>query len=864
MNKKQLLFGEESRKKLVNGVEQISKAVKTTLGPKGRLVMLDKEYGGPTITKDGVSVAKEIVLEDPFENMGAQVLKEVASKTNDVAGDGPQPLYAKVLTPNGFVEIGTLKAGDEICGISGNVQKVVNTFDKGMKDLYRVCFNRDSDFVECSNDHLWTVYEGKNGKCSTLTTAKLIEEMNNGKTFYTPNTKSFFNEKNVSIDPFTLGVIIGDGSFTKSMDTVEICIGKKKKSKIIPNLKLPDGIETHISENPEKNAYRIKLVGRTNEGKTMVDFLKDLNLYGCNSADKFIPKDYLINSIKNREELLKGLSCTDGYINKRGLLEYSTISNQLKNDIKFLMKSLGYSVYTYSPKRKGGYSDTEVYRIYQLKGYKYGQKITSIKKSDHQEHMMCIKVSNKDELYITDNFIATHNTTTATVLAYAMVKEGMKAVAYGCAPIELKRGMDKALEYALKEIEKIAKPVSTDEVINVASISANNDRELGKILADAFEKVGKDGVITVEESRTMETTTDFVEGMQFDSGYISPNFVTDKERMTCDYDNPYILLYNGRLSAAQPMLPLLEKIAQAGAPLIILCDDLDGEAMATLAINTMRGALKVCAVKAPGIGQARSDMMEDISILTNGKIVNVELGDKLENLELEDLGRAKSIKITKSSTTIVSGDEKSEALDERIKEIEGRIENAESESEKLTLKKRLAKLTGGVAVIKVGASTELEMKEKKLRVEDTLAATRAALEEGIVPGGGKTLIEVLTALEKVDLEAEGFTDGEIVGFNIIKNSLKEPIKQIAENAGENGDIIVEEAKKAKKGFGFDAYALEWKNLVEAGIIDPAKVTKTALKNAVSVVGLLLTTECIITDKEEENVINLDQRTTPMY
>lgn len=524
---KQLLFSEDARKKLLSGVEQISKAVKTTLGPCGRMVMLDKKYGAPTITKDGVSVAKEIELEDPYENMGAQFVREVASKTNDDAGDG---------------------------------------------------------------------------------------------------------------------------------------------------------------------------------------------------------------------------------------------------------------------------------------------------------------------------------TTTATVLSYALVREGVKSVAAGMRPIEIKRGIDKAVKIAVDEIKKNAKPVKgADDITNIATISANNDAEIGKMLADAIEKVGKDGVITVEESKNMDMTVDTVEGMQFDRGYISSYFVTDRERMEADFDDAYILIYDKKISAMKDLLPILEKVANAGRSLVIICEDVDGEALTTLVLNTIRGTIRVCAVKAPGFGDRRKDMLQDIAILTGGTVVSEEVGLKLESCGTEVLGQAKSIKIDKDNTTIVGGAGNPKAIKDRVAEIKTAIDKSTSSYDKEQLQKRLAKLAGGVAVINVGANTETEMKEKKFRVEDTIAATRAALEEGIVSGGGLALIDAAKALN--DIPAD-LTEDEKVGYKIVRRALEEPIRQIAENAGLDGSVIAERAKNEKKGVGYNARTGEWVNMLEAGIIDPAKVTCSALKNAASVAGTLLTTECAITDIPE--------------
>ena len=524
---KQLVYSEDARKKMLSGVEQIARAVKVTLGPCGRLVMLDKKYGAPTITKDGVSVAKEIELKDPFENMGAQLVREVSSKTNDVAGDG---------------------------------------------------------------------------------------------------------------------------------------------------------------------------------------------------------------------------------------------------------------------------------------------------------------------------------TTTATVLAYAIVREGLKAVSAGMTPIEIKRGIDKATAIAVEEVKKNSRAVKGNEdITHVATISANNDPEIGKILADAIEKVGKDGVITVEESKNMDTTVKTVEGMQFDRGYISSYFVNDRERMEVNYNDAYVLIYDEKISTMKDLLPVLEKVAQTGKPLIIISEDLDGEALATLVVNSIRGTLKCCAVKAPGFGDRRKEMLQDIAILTGGKVITKDLGLKLESTELADLGQVKSVKIDKDNTTLVDGAGDKKAIADRVAEIKNQIEKSTSDYDKEKLKERLAKLSGGVAVINIGAITETEMKEKKFRVEDTLAATRAALEEGIVSGGGLALIE---ASKVLDAEKENLTGDEKVGFQIIKRALEEPIRQIAENAGVDGAVIADKAKAEKKGVGYNAATGEWVNMMEAGIIDPAKVTRCALQNAASVAGMLLTTECAITDIPE--------------
>lgn len=439
-------------------------------------------------------------------------------------------------------------------------------------------------------------------------------------------------------------------------------------------------------------------------------------------------------------------------------------------------------------------------------------------------------------------------TTTATVLAYALVREGLKSVAAGMTPIELKRGMDKAVKATIEEIKKNSKPVKgADDITHIATISANNDAEIGKMLADAIEKVGKDGVITVEESKNMETTVDTVEGMQFDRGYVSSYFVNDRERMESNFEEPYILIHDKKISTMKDLMPILEKVVNEGRSLVIIAEDVDGEALTTLVLNSIRGTIKVCAVKAPGFGDRRKDMLQDIAILTGGQVISEEVGIKLENADVSMLGKAKSIKIDKDNTTIVGGAGTKKAISERVSEIKSQIEKTTSSYDKEQLQKRLAKLAGGVAVINVGATTETEMKEKKFRVEDTIAATRAALEEGIVSGGGLALVDASRVLENIP---SNLTEDEKVGYKIVKRALEEPIRQIADNAGVDGAVVADRAKNEKKGIGYNAYTGEWVNMLEAGIIDPAKVTCCALQNAASIAGTMLTTEYAITDIPE--------------
>ncbi len=443
--------------------------------------------------------------------------------------------------------------------------------------------------------------------------------------------------------------------------------------------------------------------------------------------------------------------------------------------------------------------------------------------------------------------VAGDGTTTATLLAQAIYREGVKAVAAGSNPMDVKRGIDKAVEIVVKELGKMSKPTKDQkEIAQVGTISANNDETIGNIIAGAMDKVGKEGVITVEEAKGLETELEIVEGMQFDRGYLSPYFVTNPDKMIVSLEDALILIYEKKISGMKDLLPILEQIAKMGRPLLIIAEDIEGEALATLVVNKIRGTLHVAAVKAPGFGDRRKAMLEDIAILTGGKMISEDMGYKLENVKLEDLGRAKKITIDKDNTTIIDGAGKRAELEGRVKQIRAQIEETTSDYDREKLQERLAKLVGGVAVIKVGAATETEMKEKKARVEDALHATRAAVEEGIVPGGGVAYLRTLPALVKLTLEGD-----EQIGVNIVKKAIEEPIKMIAANAGLEGSIVVEKVKEKKGSYGFNARTDEYEDMIAAGVIDPTKVTRFALQNAASVAALLLTTQCMIADKPEE-------------
>jgi len=445
--------------------------------------------------------------------------------------------------------------------------------------------------------------------------------------------------------------------------------------------------------------------------------------------------------------------------------------------------------------------------------------------------------------------VAGDGTTTATVLAQAIFREGVKTVAAGASPMALKRGIDKAVERVVQEIHKLSKPIKGEAIAQVGTISANGDATIGQLIAEAMDKVGKDGVITVEESRTLETTLDVVEGMRFDRGYLSPYFVTDPERMEAVLEDALILIHEKKISSMKDLLPLLEQVARQGKPLLIIAEDVEGEALATLVVNRLRGTLQVCGVKAPGFGDRRKAMLQDIAILTGGKAITEDLGIKLESIQIQDLGRAKKVVVDKDNTTIVEGAGKSSEIEGRVKQIRAQIEDTTSDYDREKLQERLAKLVGGVAVIKVGAATETELKEKKARVEDAMHATKAAVEEGIVPGGGVAFIRAQKALDGLNLD----NDDEMIGVGIVRRALEEPLRQIVANAGWEGAVVVDKVKSDKSAnFGFNAETEEYGDLMKMGVVDPTKVTRSALQNASSIAGLLLTTEAIVSEIPEEH------------
>ncbi len=909
-NHQEVVFGEKAHEELLKGATVLAKAVRSTMGPGGHSVIIDTDSRAPVITKDGVTVARSINLKDRLQSLGAELMKEIASKTNDLAGDGPQPTYAKVLTPYGWTTMGELRIGDVICGTNGTQQKVLGVYDKGTKDIYRVILadgNSGTRTVECSEEHLWSVTTTRGKQCLMTTKQMLdkgIERKNAGGKFFVKPTKTqFVSSGELPLDPYLLGVLLGDGSLSTSGD-VEIAVGLGEED-ILDRLRLPKATKLRRQHYIDKKHYiRATITGSVRHGKPRIgnksiikNILGDLDLLGTNSFTKFIPKNYLYSSIKNRELLLEGLIDTDGSINKRGLFEFSTVSKQLYQDFVELCRSLGKSVYAQEKIRKendGSYSGKNIYRVCELKGNKYGLKLKSIEKLNKKTQMMCIKVSNSDHLYITNDFVPTHNTTTATVLGHGLLAQGIKMIATGRSSIGIKKGIDLACTETLTFLKDNCIPVGDkNDIISVGTISANGDRTIGELLAQAIEKVGADGIITVEPAKSVNTYLDIAEGMQLDGGFLSPFFVTNKEKLNCELNDPYVLITNRKISALEDIIGVLELVHKSNKPLLIIADEVEGEALHTLIVNKMKNVISVCAIKAPSFGENRTDILQDICSVTGGSIFDVSSEKTLKSIRVEDFGTCKKVIVSRTTTTFVGNQsaDKKIKVDERIQNIKSALGDGTLDELRMDrYRKRLAKLCGGVAIVRVGGSTELEILEKKDRVEDALNATVAASQEGIVPGGGTALFYAAMHLrKKMEQDAwKNLPEDILAGIQVVANTCELPLRTIVENTGISSDVVIGKLKEhiikynltsrkkkkmsLAKGFDVDGTTIiEWENplipatifldvlgynalnhtyenLIASGIIDPAKVTRYALEHACSVVGLMLTCDSVIVNQ----------------
>jgi len=847
---KKIINKDDLRNSIVSGMQEITEIVARTLGPGGLPIIIERvgqslngEPLGPKITKDGVSVAEECKSEDEVTDLIIQTVKFICKKTNSVVGDGPQPLYSKILTPKGFIKMEDAEIGMQICGTNGSTQEILGVFPKGEKEIYEVEF-MDGKVVECCADHLWEVTNNSGIKQvkPTLEIAKDYfrkdSDNNIRYKYYTPQTQVEFLENNseMPLDPYLVGVLLGDGSLSGS-GSVEISLGLAKKH-ILDNLVVPKGIIIKSTYVDSKNYYRVKLSGKTKNGKSMHDIVNSLGLLGKTSHTKFIPKSYLYASKNSRERLLQGLLDTDGHINKRGNFEYSTVSEELTSDFLELVRSLGKSINITKLHRKPGasYSENPINRITELKGYKYGDKIVRVEKTGKITQMQCIKVSNSDQLYITDNYVVTHNTTSAIVLGNAILQESLNVLENNkdLNPQILKERLEEASEKVLKLLDKMARNVKSDRQIKeVATISANGDSEVGGIIAEAFSRVGVEGVVTIDEGYSNKVTLDIVEGYQINRGAeAGDRFFNDETKTKYIAENVHVIVYDGRLTNYTEIVPILNIIAENHKkglpPVMIMANEFSRDVIQFLLIQKAELNLSFIAVKGPHQTNVRTAYYDDLAIYLGGtKFGN---GNRsLNNCEYEDIGVAEKVIVDKYTTTFYEGLGDEEEVLKRVSQLKASRELAESPYDAQVISDRLASLTQGIAKIGVGGATDLEIKEKYDRIEDALNAAKAAIEEGVIPGGGVSLLRIAQEMKK-----------DHIGEAILYEALKAPIMQIFENIGEDFTNAFELELLESKKTTYDAFERKVVNAYKKGIIDPVKVTKTAFLNAISISSLLAT------------------------
>lgn len=867
---RKILNSSDSRQIALETITEMAAVVKTTLGPRGRPIILqqtgqnpDGTAVGPLVTKDGVTVAEHVSFRNSAKNTIAQTIVQVAKNTVNSAGDGPQPLHSKILTPRGFVSMRDAHVGMRICGTNGSIQQVLGVFAKGEREICEVEFETGK-IVECCADHLWSVVDCSNGgKARTLTTQEMyIDYVKSNKLnhnrfkYYVPNTYVEFDQINddMPLDPYLVGVLLGDGSLSGT-GSIELSIGKNKEH-IISKLKLPNGISAAISYVESKNYFRIKLNGKTPHGKDMQDILQSIGLLGTLSKSKFIPKSYLYSSKQTREAVLCGLLDTDGYINIRGRFEFSSVSKELAENFVELASSLGKSVSKRLYEKtedSHSYSTTPIYRITELKGNTYGDKIVRISPTSKMAQMQCIKVSNADSLYITDGYAVTHNTTTAVVLAEAMYRAGCKHILNGANEIQLFEDLKVLRDSVIKDLENCSVPIKASDLYDVALISANGDVNVAKVVSEGVQAVGEDGHIDIQDGFSRETTLEIVEGAMYKKGWrnFSPSLgylmVNNKMRNMCELDNPAILIYAGEIKTVQEVSDVLERIwgkTEDGSfsnvvPTLLIAYDFSDDAKNIIIQLRTQMKLPLAAIKAPfdGSPNARTQMLEDLAVMLGGQVTARGIVD-LNKVSDEHLGCAGRVEIGPNETVFFDGHGKEEDIIARVKDLKQMLSEQEHEFDKGNIRLRIGKLTGGIAVIRAGGDTELEVKERKDRIEDSLCAAKVAMAEGIIPGGGIALYNI----------SKKFNNGNVAEL-VMREALQAPIRQIITNTGKHADVVL---SLMPDKMGYDARANEYKDMMRSGIVDPLKVTKSALENAVSIVGLLLTTGgAIVMDQESK-------------
>ena len=816
-----IVKGKEAQEKLLEGINETVDVVKTTLGSKGKTVLIQDKYGlGFNVTKDGVTVAEATTFDEDYLNIGSEFVKHAAKKTVDEAGDGPQPLYSKVLTPNGWVEMGTLKVGDIICGTNGSFQKVLEIHDKGNREIYKLKFSNGQE-VECCENHYWNISR-PNGVIETLTLKEIIGRgiktlKNNGYynyNTYIPTTLVDFNVKNdFIIDPLLVGLLIGDGSLCKSGSVeLSLAIGQEW---IMNDVILPEGIIYNIKIDNIKNYVRIKFKRKNKFGKTMHDYVEEIGLLDIKSKDKYIPKEYLYSNLSNRLRLLKGLTITDGHINKRGLLEYSTVSRKLSDDVTELLRGLGKQVYVkeYIRKKDSSYSNNSksIFRIYELKGYKNGIKLVDVVKTGEITPMMCIKVSNPDHLYITNDYVLTHNTTTTSILTQSMCNNVFKEIELGKNQNKLINDLKEDLNTVVNYIKDNSKKIeNTEDIKNIAIISSNNDTEISNIIKDIYDKTNFDVVIDVVETDDTVTSYEIVKGFTIhDTGYSSRQFINNFDKGRVEYSNPRVYINNGKIKSITPELFELlgmqqDKNSENFRPLVLIVEDIEEMALREIVSAYGAGALSdLVVVQSNLIFNDRKNSFLDASIF---------LGNDYSENKFSNEGECEKIVIEKDRVTFING--KGSNIEKHIE----KLKEEYKENNKVSLKNRIFALESNAAIIKVGGKLITEISEKKDRVDDAVSAVKSAIEEGYLPGGSSTLL-----FAKKDLSLK--TD-------IMSESLLSCYKQLMINAGLEPFFYLKDIYNEGFGFGFNLNNELVSNMYEDGIYDSTKVLRVSLENAV--------------------------------
>lgn len=790
MSGKIIKTGQVAQDEIIEGVVKTVDAISRTLGPSGKAVVLAADFGAPEITRDGASVAKYIQLSDKAQDQGAQLVRKAASLTEDQAGDGPQPLYAKVLTPSGWTTMGQLKIGDKICGTNGTVQTVVGTFAKGQKEIFEVTFSNGQK-VECCEDHLWTVLI--EDELTTLPLKTIISRRSSGDIIKTPITFVDFDEPQ------------------------------------------------------EFDVSPCRMAG------TLCDLDSEGEVKGIH-----IPVEYLFSSRKSRMELLVGFFNNIGGLNYHSKPVFKFKNESLYNSVLELIRSLGYSAKGYPANVS---ADDDNYCIVLEKKIfdndddttsKY-EEIVNIEKTGKFTEMMCIKVSNPDELYITNDYIVTHNTSTTSILIKELCLKGQKALKTGSNANEIKSGMIKTQKWVTDYIKKNSIEINKDleKIKRVATISANNDPEVGNLIAKCMEEIGIDGVITADLSAGLDNIVDITTGLKIDRGWSSPQYVTSPETGKCIMEDAYVLIVGEKISSVSQIYELLKVVIKAGKPLLIICDDIDDNVNSSLVINTLQGAIRCCVIKGIDFGDGRKNTMMDIATVTGGSYICQECSKTLSQATEEDLGFVKKVIVSRDSTILFEGAGDKEKVDELAEVIRQRIKDGStSKFDKFKFEKRLANLTGGIGVIKAGGATEVEKQNRKATIEDAILAAKSAIEEGCCAGSGYVYLKASIDIKKDSAFWKNLEGDEVEGAEIVVSSLPIIMKTVAENSGKSGDVIISEVKKniKKENWGYNAKTKSFGSLVEAGVLDSAKVVRVALENSISTASMILLTDCLIYDE----------------